>query len=120
MRPRYIGRRAGGTFRYEHRERAARALGEPLPPRAVVHHQTDEQLAILPDQRYHMQLERRLRVLRAGGDPWTDAWCSVGGHVAPLDQFWRRKSASLSQVVGALTTECRSCKTERRRRARAS
>lgn len=115
MRPRYIGRRAGGTFRYEHREWAARALGKPLPPRAVVHHQTDEQLAILPDQRDHMQLERRLRVLRAGGDPWADAYCSVGRHVAPLDRFWRRKTASGKHAIGALTTICRDCHRDRRR-----
>lgn len=63
--------------------RAERALGKPLPPKAIVHHADgsvadDAPLVICQDQAYHMLLHRRMRVKAAGGDPnFHEAVCAV-------------------------------------------
>ena len=61
---------AGG--RYLHREIAERALGKPLPPKAVVHHvdgapshNKGGNFVICPDQKYHFLLHKRERALHA-------------------------------------------------------
>lgn len=117
-RPRYRGTRKSGVHAYEHRRKAESALGRSLPSRAVVHHHTDAQLVICNDQGYHMELERRTRVVRTGGNPNTEALCVYCGP-RPLDQFWRRKTQSGGAPVGALTNVCRSCRNKRRRLHRA-
>lgn len=65
-----------------HVARAERALGKPLPLRAVVHHadgskSDDAPLVICQDQAYHMLLHARTRVKAAGGNPNTDRICSM-------------------------------------------
>lgn len=47
----------------EHILMAEKALGKSLPPKAVVHHHTPEQLIVCQDQTYHMLLHQRERAL---------------------------------------------------------
>lgn len=76
-----------------HRVKAEAALGRPLPPTAVVHH-TDctksdhSPLVICQDHAYHMLLHVRTRIVRAGGDPNTQALCCRCG-LQPLENFWK-------------------------------
>ena len=80
-----------------HRLRAERALGKPLPVGAIVHHadgsKSDESpLVICQDQAYHMLLHARMRIIKAGGNPDTEAMCSACQRPVSLESFWRRKS----------------------------
>jgi hypothetical protein len=64
-----------------YRLRAERALGKPLPKGACVHHadgsrRDDAPLVICQDYVYHMLLHVRMRVVRAGGNPNTQAICT--------------------------------------------
>jgi hypothetical protein len=65
-----------------HRLRAEKALGRPLPKGVEVHHADGSKsehapLVICPDRAYHMLLHRRMTIVRAGGNPNTDRWCST-------------------------------------------
>jgi hypothetical protein len=91
-----------------------RALGHLLPLEAVVHHtnevKSDNQssnLAIFQDVAYHNSLHARLRVLRAGGDPWTQAMCTDCGP-RNLNEFDREPS-------GKTRCRCRNCHRTRMR-----
>ncbi len=69
-------------LRLMHRVRAEKALGKPLPVRAVVHHadgskSDDAPLVICQDAAYHRLLHRRMRIKAAGGNPDTDLVCST-------------------------------------------
>ena len=79
-----------------HRARAEKALGKPLPPNVHVHHadgskRDDAPLVICQDASYHRLLHRRMRILRAGGNPNTDLICSDCRHVKAADQFPRNR-----------------------------
>ena len=59
----------------EHIPMAEKALGRPLPLKAVIHHHTPEQLVICQDQAYHMLLHQRQRALKACGHAsWRKCW----------------------------------------------
>lgn len=107
----YQIRRPRQMYRLPYRRRAEAALGKPLPPRAVVHHHSyyPEMLVICQDQGYHSLLEMRARIVRRGGDPNTDAWCSACKAVKPQTEFWKRATRTATSHVGARTTVCRSC-----------
>jgi hypothetical protein len=82
----------GQSFQLLHRMRAEKALGKPLPPKAIVHHadgskRDDAPLVICPDDAYHMLLHRRMTILRAGGNPNTDLICSKCKLVKPHAAF---------------------------------
>ena len=101
------------TYRYEHRLIAERVLGRPLPAGAVVHHVDDigtnnanSNLVVLQSAAEHRQLHRRLRVLRAGGDPWTDRLCSDCERVKPATEFGSRNTKWGVQY----RAECHDCR----------
>ncbi len=92
-----------------HRLRAERALGKPLPSRAVVHHadgtkRDDAQLVICEDQAYHMLLHARMRVRAAGGNPNTDALCGACRCVKPHAAFHANRHGAFG-----ISTKCRAC-----------
>jgi len=100
-----------------HRLRAERALGHTLPAGAVVHHVDGTKsmaspLVICQDQTYHALLHRRTVIVRAGGNPNTDAWCSGCRKPLPRSVFSPAKTAS--GVYGY----CRPCKAARERQRR--
>jgi hypothetical protein len=77
-----------------HRVRAERALGKPLPAGAIVHHadgsiDADAPLVICQDQSYHLLLHRRMRIVRAGGNPNTDKVCSRCRLAKPKTEFYQ-------------------------------
>jgi hypothetical protein len=61
--------RAHRNYVLEHILIAEKAFGGPLPPKAVVHHHTPEQLVICHDQGYHLLLHKRAKALSACGNP---------------------------------------------------
>ncbi len=111
-------KQAGGRL---HRQRAEAAIGHALSRSVVVHHPDHDidnptaRLVVCQDTSYHRLLHMRERVLRAGGNPNTDSWCSMGQHVQPQTAFYRRRG-------GKLSTSCRVCLTayNQRRRHRAT
>jgi hypothetical protein len=74
--PKRTSFRSAGKLTRTHRIRAEAALGRSLPVGVDVHHHSETQLVICQDRSYHMLLESRTRVLRAGGDPNSEAICS--------------------------------------------
>jgi hypothetical protein len=101
----------GGRKALRHVLIAERALGKHLPPRAEVHHvdenkrnNANSNLVICQDRRYHKWLHLRAMIVRAGGNPNTEALCPVCRRVKPRSDF-SVKSAS----VNGLTSYCRSC-----------
>jgi hypothetical protein len=109
----------------EHVLIAETALGNRLPPKAVVHH-VDESwsvnepgnLVICENQAYHMILHARQRVLNAGGDPDTDKICSRCQAVKIKHAF-----SGNATCWDGLHPDCRVCKNireQQRRRSRRS
>lgn len=99
-----------GDWVLAHRLRAARALGRPLPSRAVVHHADGSRsenapLVICQDQAYHFLLHARMRVRSAGGNPNTDAVCGRCKQVKRRGAF----GPSARGTFG-VRSECRDCR----------
>lgn len=92
-----------------HTARVIAALGKSLPKGAVTHHHSDTQLVICESQSYHMMLERRTRVLRAGGNPNTDAWCSGCQAPRPLSRFETYKRDHGYHRKGSTYLSCKDC-----------
>jgi hypothetical protein len=89
-RPTKWYRRIGSTL--AHRARAEKALGKPLPPKAVVHHADGSKsefapLVICENQAYHGLLHTRMRVKQMGGNPNTDRVCAYCQQVKPMSAF---------------------------------
>lgn len=66
----YIMVKQDGKLTYEHRVLAEKALGKPLPPKAIVHHTQARddnhgycKLVICPDQEYHLLIHKRMEEL---------------------------------------------------------
>jgi hypothetical protein len=113
-------------YRFEHDLVVERALGHALRPPALVHHvnrdRTDNRnanLVLCPDDAYHLELHRKLRVLRAGGNPWTDRVCSECGP-RKADLFpWQRRKITAYNPNGYGST-CMACCRRLRRERRAA
>ena len=99
-----------------------RRLGHRLPPEAVVHHvngikgdNRPSNLLPLQNQSEHQDLHNRLRVLRAGGNPFTQRICCDCKRVLSLEAFY-------PSAVRTVSGECRECSRksarERQRRQR--
>ena len=86
---------------------AEKALGHRPPKGAEIHHIDEnkdnfrnDNLVILENRGEHTALHRRLRVLRAGGDPWTQYLCGHCGVPKDFEEFYPCK---------ALKNWCREC-----------
>lgn len=74
------GRRNGEPRKMVHVIKAEHALGKVLPDGAEVHHFDEDKshnensnLVICQDRSYHKLLHRRMKILRAGGNPDTES-----------------------------------------------
>ena len=72
----YTDIRINGDYQAEHTLIAEKALGKPLPVKAVVHHHNEMRsdnrnanLVICENNGYHRLLHARMRILKAGGHP---------------------------------------------------
>lgn len=70
MQSGYVMVKHNGVLTYEHRVLAEKALGKPLPPKAIIHHMSTRddnhgffKLVICPDQEYHLLLHKRMEEL---------------------------------------------------------
>lgn len=79
----------------EHLLVAERALGKPLPPKAVVHHVDEDKsnnrngnLVICQDHTYHLLLHTRARIVRAGGNPNTQTMCTMCRRPRDRSEFY--------------------------------
>jgi hypothetical protein len=97
--------RVGAAQTRPHRAIAQQALGKPLPLGVDVHHHSDTQLVICQDRGYHMLLEARTRVVRAGGDPDLEAICGHCHQVKPLIIFSRNRASRIGRQ-----TICKPCR----------
>lgn len=96
---------------YEHILIAELALGKFLPVKAVVHHHDESltnnvnaNLVICEDNGYHKLLHKRMRVLKAGGNPDSDKICFRCKHVLPQSSFYKTKI-----TADGLQGQCSSC-----------
>ena len=74
-------------------------LGHALPPSAIVHHvdhnrenNRNDNLVVIQNQAEHFGLHRRLRILRAGGNPWTQRICCTCKTIKDIDEFGSNRS----------------------------
>lgn len=104
--------RSGDKVMRTHRIRAEKALGRPLPAKAIVHHadgtkSEKSQLVICQDMSYHRLLHSRMKIVQFGGDPDMDRWCPACRKARPLGDFLVLKTG---RATGRLITPCRPCR----------
>ncbi len=92
---------------------AERALGHELPEGAIVHHidsdrtnHINSNLVVLQSAREHMALHKRLRTLRAGGNPFTQQICVTCRVVKDFTDFTPRPFKS---NCSGRANRCRPC-----------
>jgi hypothetical protein len=119
----------GGEKRYvfEHELVVETALGHPLPAGAVIHHHNEDKadnrsgnLVACQDDAYHVELHRKLRVKRVGGNPWTDRLCYRCGLPKPASVFYRQRANQKPFNPEGRSSICAACgrarQAERRQR----
>ena len=96
---------------FEHRAVAEKCLGRRIDTRHPIHHMNEdtidnrpENLVVCESNAYHRLLHRRLRVLRAGGNPKTDKICTRCKQVKHGDDF-----GSLWSNYDGLDRRCKNC-----------
>lgn len=101
----------GGVTKLAHVVVAERALGKRLPIGAEVHHVDEDKqnnapanLVICEDHAYHHLLHVRARIVQAGGNPNTEAMCSMCQRLRPRSDFSVKTAAT-----NGLTNYCREC-----------
>ena len=111
-----IGVVGRGRHRLEHTLIVERVLGRKLPAGAVIHHvdgnrtnNANSNLVVLASQSEHTELHRRLRVLRAGGNPHTDRLCCSCRQPKPICEFYLCHSKDRGLRYGG---ECKECARE--------
>ena len=111
MTGRVVMKMKDGTFKYRYRLIAEKALGCPMPAGVQIHHLNEDgrddaniNLVICEDEKYHKLLHHRQRIVRAGGNPDTEAICNVCNNVLPHTAFNIRKAS----IHGRCFT-CRKC-----------
>jgi len=105
----YRYQRIDGVVIAEHRVRAAKALGRPLPKGVEVHHVDgtrgpESQLVICPNRAYHLLLHARMRIQKAGGNPNSDSICVMCKRLKPRSEF-----SPHSKKVFGVAENCRAC-----------
>ena len=110
---------SAGEWQYVHRVRAEQALGKPLPALTEVHHVNGTKdsgpLVICQDGAYHRLLHARTRIVKAGGNPNTDALCYKCKCVKPRAEFSSRRTRP-----SGIKSICRICSAEVCRQWRAA
>lgn len=94
---------------FEHIAVAEAVIQRRLPRSVSIHHVNENKadnepknLVVLENHTEHMLLHRRLRVLRAGGNPWTQWLCSTCRTPKNFDRFYQGYQAQCGSV-------CREC-----------
>jgi hypothetical protein len=107
-------------YRYEHDLIAERVIGRPLPSAACVHHvdqiktnNANNNLVICQDDSYHYELHRKLAVLRAGGNPWTERLCCMCKLPRPAASFYRQSRKVSPFNPDGRASVCGDCGRER-------
>lgn len=83
-------------------------IGRVLPVGAVIHHVNDQtadnrnsNLVVLQSSSEHGTLHRRRRVLRRGGDPWTQRLCCICKQAKDTSEFYRSSDRAFSAACKA-------------------
>jgi hypothetical protein len=99
------------TGKMEHVEIVEQALGRKLTSQECVHHMdftrsnnSKTNLVLCPNQKYHLMLHARSRILQLGGDPDSQAYCNLCKGVKEKDGFCNSKSS-----WNGKNDRCRAC-----------
>jgi hypothetical protein len=97
--------------RREYLVKAEHVLGHLPSVGAIIHHvdqnrqnNRNDNLVILQNQIEHAQLHRRLRIKRAGGNPWTQQICGQCRKVKDLTEF-----SPSTRLLSKHKTVCKLC-----------